>query len=101
MILLDKIKSYLNLSWIYAPVSTDEKLTEAVCLAASPQEMVLPPKEELLALYQAAKGCYVEDVDLEINRLQQLQPEYSSFVARVLELSEDFEYEKIVQLIDR
>ncbi|TAD82739.1 MAG: hypothetical protein EA000_16895 [Oscillatoriales cyanobacterium] len=76
-------------------------MTEAVCLAASPQEMVLPPKEELLALYQAAKGCYVEDVDLEINRLQQLQPEYSSFVARVLELSEDFEYEKIVQLIDR
>ncbi len=57
--------------------------------------------EELLALYQAATGCYVEDVDLEVNRLQQLQPEYSSFVARVLELSEDFEYEKIGQLIDR
>ncbi|XZN94514.1 MAG: response regulator [Microcoleus sp.] len=98
--LLDKIQSYLNLSWIYQPAATGSKLTEAVSLAASPQEMVVPPKEELLVLYQAAKGCYVEDVDLEISRLEQLHPEYSSFVARVLELSEDFEYEKIVKLID-
>lgn len=98
--LLDKIKSYLNLWWIYEPVSTEEKLTEAVSLAASPQEMVVPPKEELLGLYQAAESCYVEDVELEITRLQQLQPEYSSFVARVVELSEDFEYQAIVKLIE-
>jgi signal transduction histidine kinase/DNA-binding NarL/FixJ family response regulator/HAMP domain-containing protein len=98
--LLNKIKSYLNLSWIYESGLTRSNLTEAVPLAASPQEMVVPPKEELLALYQAAKSCYVEDVELEISRLQQLQPDYNSFVAMVLELAEDFEYQAIVKLID-
>ncbi|WP_341730685.1 response regulator [Microcoleus sp. EPA2] len=98
--LLDKIQNYLNFSWIYEPASNGSNLTEAVFLAASPQEMVVPPKEELLALYQAAESFYVEDVESEIRRLQQLHPEYSSFVARMLELSEDFEYEKIVKVID-
>jgi DNA-binding response OmpR family regulator len=97
--LLEKIKSYLNLSWIYEPEFSGENVREAV--ATSPQSMVMPPREELLVLYQAAKSCYVEDVDREINRLQQLEPEYSSFVAMVVQLSNDFEYEAIVKLVDR
>jgi len=63
--------------------------------------MAVPPREELLALYQAAKGCYIEDVELEVIRLKQLKPEYSSFAARILELSEDFECQAIVKLIER
>jgi two-component system, sensor histidine kinase and response regulator len=98
--LLDKIKINLNLSWIYQPAATKENLTQAVPVAANPQEMTVPPKQELLALYQAAKGCYVEDVEREISRLQQLQSEYSFFITRMLELSEDFEYEAIVKLIE-
>jgi FOG: CheY-like receiver len=99
--LLDKIKSYLNLSWIYEQKSTGKNFTAAVPLASSPQEMAVPPREELLALYQAAKGCYIEDVELEVIRLKQLKPEYSSFAARILELSEDFECQAIVKLIER
>ncbi|MGB8691170.1 MAG: response regulator [Microcoleus sp.] len=99
--LLDKIKSYLNLSWIYEQESTGKNFTAAVPLASSPQEMAVPPREELLALYKAAKGCYVEDVELEVIRLKQLKPEYTSFIAKVLEMSEDFEYQAIVKLIER
>jgi hypothetical protein len=52
-------------------------------------------------LCKAAKGGNVEGVEQEVLRLKQLNPEYSSFAARVQELSEDFEYEAIVKLIDR
>lgn len=97
--LLEKIKSNLNLSWIYEPEFSGENVREAV--ATTPVSMTVPPREELLVLYQAAKSCYVEDVDREINRMQQLEPEYSSFVAMVVQLSNDFEYEAIVKLVDR
>ncbi len=102
--LLHKIQTYLNLSWISEPEATAKYFTKnftgAVPLASSPDEMSVPPRDELITLYKAAKGGNVEAVEQEILRLKQLNPEYSSFAAKVLELSEDFEYEAIVKLIE-
>lgn len=99
--LLDKIQSHLNLSWIYEQQDTGENLTAVLPLASSQQEMAVPPRQELLALYKAAKGGDVEGVEMEVIRLKQLNPEYTSFSARVREMSEDFEYKAIVKLVDR
>ena len=98
--LLNKIQSYLNLSWIYEPQETG-KNTAVLPLASSPQEMAIPPREKLLALYKAAQGGDVEGVELEVIRLKQLNPEYTSFGAKVLKMSEDFEYKAIVKLVER
>jgi signal transduction histidine kinase/DNA-binding NarL/FixJ family response regulator len=98
--LLDKIQSYLNLSWIYDR-TTGENFTAALPQTAREPEMVLPPIEELLALYQAAQGGDVEAVEVEVIRLKQLSQEYTPFTAKVLELSADFEYREIVKWIDR
>ncbi|MGL5063778.1 MAG: PAS domain S-box protein [Microcoleus sp.] len=99
--LLDKIKSYLNLSWIHLATGLGENLTPTGPGVCSLDAMVMPPAEELLLLYEAAKGGNVEIVEREIDRLRQLNSEYSCFSARVLELSGDFEYQEIVNLIDR
>ncbi|HAJ62550.1 MAG TPA: hybrid sensor histidine kinase/response regulator, partial [Cyanobacteria bacterium UBA8543] len=63
--------------------------------------MSLPPQEELLALHQAASGGDVQIVEEEVMRLQQLNPDYTAFVTRIQELAAEFEYEKIVQIIDQ
>jgi DNA-binding response OmpR family regulator len=102
--LLDKIKHYLNLSWIY----DSESNTPAQTLGdessrypqVEPKEMVIPPKEELLALYEATNTGHVNGVKEEALRLQQLNSDYSPFATRILELAADFEYEEIVNLID-
>ncbi|GAB4203151.1 MAG: hypothetical protein Fur006_57220 [Coleofasciculaceae cyanobacterium] len=102
--LLDKIKHYLNLSWIYdsesnAPAQTlgDESSRYP---QVEPKEMVIPPKEELLALYEATNIGHVNGVKEEALRLQQLNPDYNPFATRILELAAEFEYEEIVNLID-
>jgi PAS domain S-box-containing protein len=100
-ILLNKIKSYLNLSWICEQEASGENFTVAFPLASSTKQMSVPPREELLTLYESAQSGNVEGVEQEVIRLKQLNPEYSSFAAKVLELSEDFEYEAIFKLIDR
>jgi signal transduction histidine kinase/FixJ family two-component response regulator len=99
--LLDKIQRYLNLSWVYEQPATGANSTAALPVAANPQEMVVPPPQELIALYKAAQGGDVEVVEMEVIRLKQLSPEYTPFITRVLELSEDFEYRSIVKLLDR
>jgi CheY-like chemotaxis protein len=93
--LLNKIKTYLNLSWIYDEAG---RRTER---NANSSEMVIPPPEELIALYEAACGGDIEGVERECMRFQELSSEYSSFVISVLELAQSFEYEEITNLVDR
>ncbi len=111
--LFDKIKSYLNLSWIYEQESEDgaEKLRDELNRDRTEYTsrndrvtltvMNIPPQEELLALHQAASGGDVQIVEEEVMRLQQLNPDYTAFVTRIQELAAEFEYEKIVQIIDQ
>ena len=104
--LLNKIKNYLNLSWIYENEGTrdwgvghrDEKRTSPQP-PPSPSEMVIPLPEELLALYEAANSGDVEGVEQGAMRLKQLNPDYTPFATRILELAQDFNYEEIAKLV--
>ncbi len=104
--LLNQIKDYLNLSWIYdkegtgSTVQLGTKESAAMPLRQSPSEMVIPPREELVALYEAVRSGDVEGVEQGIIQLKQLNPEYTAFASRILELAEDFEYEEIANLVD-
>jgi signal transduction histidine kinase/DNA-binding response OmpR family regulator len=102
--LLDTIKSYLNLSWIYD--NENEAQSQELGDNSSrysqikQTEMTIPPKEELLALYEAASTGYVQGVEQELIRLQQSNPDYTPFVSKILKLANDFDYEEITNLID-
>ncbi len=63
--------------------------------------MVIPPREELLALYRTAQIGDISGVEFSILQIQQLNPEYAHFVTRVLKLADEFEYAEIVSLVDR
>jgi PAS domain S-box-containing protein len=93
--LLKKIKDYLNLSWVYEQEGHPAKSTMNFA------EMVIPTPDELFALYEAANSGDIEGVEQECMRLQDLSSDYISFVLRVLELAQAFEYEEIARLIDR
>ncbi|MCA1992089.1 MAG: PAS domain-containing protein, partial [Coleofasciculus sp. S288] len=101
--LLKKIKHYLNLSWIYEDKT---QVREAVNVPSSNAgatlpEMVIPPIQELISLYEAAQIAHVTGVKQITTRLEQLSPECSSFTTKVLELAANFDFEEIANLVER
>ena len=88
--LLDQLQQRLNLTWKYK--------TEEVPTAAAPA-MVVPSSEELIALYEIAEKGYISEIQIEVERIQQLDPSYQIFTAKLLKLVDEFDDEAIVQLI--
>ncbi|MBD2773667.1 hypothetical protein [Iningainema tapete] len=61
--------------------------------------MLFPPREELTALYQAAKAGYILQIKQEAHRIKQLDVKYIVFAHYVLKLAEEFEDEAIANLL--
>lgn len=95
--LFEQLQLYLNLEWIYETKNNSELVTQQSYTEVS--EMVIPPKEELAVLYQAARGGYVLQIVEEANRIQQLDSKYTTFANSILRLAEDFDDEAIANLL--
>lgn len=96
--LLAQLQRHLEFQWIYAESEPDViQIT-----VSNPHEvsMAIPPAAELAALYVAAKGGFMSDIHQEAHRLKQLSPEYITFANRVLALSQQFDEEAIIRLIE-
>jgi PAS domain S-box-containing protein len=94
--LLDKLKHYLQLSWIYTPYNELEVKSSTEDLS----EMVIPPGDELTAIYEAAQIGHNEGIKQEALRLKQLDSKYTKFATKILELAEDFKDEEIMKIIE-
>ncbi|MEQ9553273.1 MAG: PAS domain S-box protein [Coleofasciculus sp. G3-WIS-01] len=92
--LLQKIQVYLNVSWVYQAKAEQSKPSSAS------GDMVIPSQEELVALYEAASLGDVAGVEQETMGLQDMNPDYIPFALEVLEMAANFDYEKIVDLLD-
>lgn len=103
--LLDKIQSYLNLSWIYDHESEakSENLEDESSFYSqvAPTEMVIPPQGELLAIYKAAQIGDIDTVETKAMQLKQLNPDYTTFATRILNLADNFDSEEIEKLVER
>ncbi|MBO3461474.1 ATP-binding protein [Aetokthonos hydrillicola Thurmond2011] len=95
--LLAELKRLLQLQWVYENVPES---TEAITTTDDDTDLVTPPPAELTALYTAVQGGFITDVQQEANRLKQLAPEYVPFANRVLELSQKFDDEAILRLLE-
>ena len=62
--------------------------------------MVIPPAEELTEIYKAAQIGHNEGIKQEAIRLKQIDSKYTQFVAKLLELAEDFKDEEIMKMIE-
>ncbi|QIR37284.1 response regulator [Tolypothrix sp. PCC 7910] len=94
--LLRELQQYLDLHWIYeTPPQTDETSTEE----DNPTDWLVPAPAELIALYQAAQDGFMADIQQEANRLKQINPQYAPFANKLLDLSQKFDDEGIIDLL--
>jgi len=92
--LLQKVQVYLNVSWVY------QEQAEPANSYLESGDRVIPNQEELRVLYEAASMGDVAGVEEETMRLQDINPDYIPFTLEVLELAVNFDYEKIVDLLN-
>ncbi len=95
--LLAELQRHLELQWIYA---AEPAVAPPVVSPATADTLMVPPAAELAALYAAAQGGFISDIQQEAQRLKQLAPEYMAFANRILELSQQFDEEAILRLIE-
>ncbi|MGK7903327.1 MAG: CHASE2 domain-containing protein [Hormoscilla sp.] len=93
-LLLSKLQEYLQLDWIYDKI---EETTESPPIETA--EMVVPPTVELEALFKAARIGDIEEVEVEANRIKELDEQYAPFASQFLELASEFEIDKILKLV--
>jgi PAS domain S-box-containing protein len=94
--LLGELQHHLELQWIYEALPQAEEVSAAVTSSA---EWIVPSQQELTTLYQAAQDGFMSDIQQEANRLKQLNPLYVPFANKLLELSQRFDDEAILNLL--
>ncbi|MDY7013090.1 MAG: ATP-binding protein, partial [Cyanobacteriota bacterium] len=94
--LLGELQRHLELQWIYETVP---EAADSSAGASEPVELVVPPSEELRVLYQAARDGFMGDIQQEAHRLKQVNPEYGPFANQLLELSQRFDDEAILNFL--
>lgn len=93
--LLSELQRHLELQWIYE--ASEEETSEAQVETFT--DWVVPPAAELAAVYQAAQDGFMADIQQEANRLKQLEPSYTAFANKLLELSQTFDDEALLELL--
>ncbi|MEO0988240.1 MAG: ATP-binding protein, partial [Cyanobacteria bacterium J06639_14] len=93
--LLEKLQQYLTLEWVYRPSHPHPHQTRRVPAILN----IMPTPKELDPLQAATEIGHIEGIKQAAIRLRQGNPQYESFVNRVLKLAEDFEYEAVLELI--
>jgi hypothetical protein len=94
--LLGELQRYLELQWIY---EIPQESAEASDGDAHVATWVVPPAAELAVLYQAAQDGFMADIQQEANRLKQLDLQYTPFANQLLQLSQKFDDEAILNLL--
>ncbi|MDX2217069.1 MAG: ATP-binding protein [Oculatellaceae cyanobacterium bins.114] len=95
--LLQKLGIYLNLTWVREALTTPQSPLSEV---NSSGEMIIPPKEELMGLYEAAQIGHIERILQEVTRLQSLDSRYGAFAYQVKGMADQFDDVAILQLLD-
>ena len=104
--LIETIKVYLNLEWIYqrSPstiLSTEdniEKTEEDITLVRN--TIIAPPGKELAILLELAKLGNIAGILEQAAKIEQLDPQYFSFARLIRQLAESFQEKKLRQFIE-
>jgi len=100
--LLEVLKIYLQLEWIYdQPADLAKEQQEGVTnlLNVHSGELVIPPSTELVALFNAARIGDIEVVEQEANRLKQIDGKYLLFANKLLQFSKNFEEKELLAFV--
>jgi CheY-like chemotaxis protein len=95
--LLGRLQKYLQLEWVYEslpprnPVGSKNRVS---------QELIPPPEDVLVRIYNAAKIGDIEAIEKEAELIKNLDSRYLPFARRVLELAAEFEDTEILKLVE-
>ena len=93
--MLHKLKSHLHLEWIYQEENVSTSELEEIT------EIVIPPQKELDTLYDLAAQGSIKALMRQAQYLEKLNKKFTPFAQQLLELANDFQDAKIVELISQ
>ncbi len=96
--ILEQIRMHLGISWTYEAGNSIIPATENI-LNNTTSKLIVPPPEELQALWNAASIGDIAGVEKQAYRIQLLDRKYLSFSAKLLELTQEIDEEAIVKLV--
>ncbi|MEG3907375.1 ATP-binding protein [Microcoleus sp. w2-18bC1] len=100
--LLEVLKNYLQIEWIYDPPADLANTPQADftdLLNVQSGELVIPPSAELVALFNAARIGDIEVVEQEANRLKQIDGNYLPFANKILQFAKKFEEKELLAFV--
>src|SRR6476469_6855412 len=102
--LLEVLKNYLQIEWIYdqpADLANAQQAGFTDLLNVQSGELVIPPSAELLALFNAARIGDIEVVEQEANRLKQIDGNYLPFANKILQFAKNFEEKELLAFVKK
>ena len=98
--LLEKLRDYLGLSWVYEEIKNETlKIKNEGFLEPSAQVMVPPPVEEIAALFDLAMMGDLRGIAKRAAQLEQMNQEWIPFASHLRQLAKGFEEKQILEFV--
>jgi len=94
--LLNLIRVYLKLDWIYEDGIRDEQRERF-----SLEPIIPPPQEELTDLYKIAMIGQITKLRKHVNNIEATDPKFIPFAARIRQFAKEFQIEEIQEFIQQ
>ena len=91
--LFDILRQYVSIEWVYEDSGKEDTNPE------SSQSLIVPPKEELITLYEAAKKGQIVAVRQYIANIEHLEAKYGPFAVELRHFAKGFNLKKLCEYL--
>jgi signal transduction histidine kinase/DNA-binding NarL/FixJ family response regulator len=99
--LLDTLEKLLKLEWIHEKKIQNEQRNNNLQVKDDALQIVLPSSEDLALLYELSRKGLVNDLLLELGRIETLNPEFVPFVQQLRSLAKSFKLKQVRAYIEQ
>ncbi len=103
-VLLQLLQKHLNLEWIYEQaesIAEPGKVSEDIVLAIQEGEIIPPSTEEVSMLHDLSRKGLINDLLKEIDRIEELDPQFRPFTQTLRDLAKGFRLRQIKSFIEQ
>ena len=103
-VLFQLLQKHLNLEWIYEQaesIAEPGKVTEDIALAIQDGEIIPPSTEEVNILLDLSRKGLINDLLKEIDRIEELDPQFGPFTQILRDLAKGFRLRQIKSFIEQ
>ncbi len=103
-VLLQLLQKHLNLEWIYEQgesITEPGKASEDLALAVQDGEIIPPSTEEVNILLDLSRKGLINDLLKEIDRIEELDPQFRPFTQTLRDLAKGFRLRQIKSFIEQ